>query len=282
VDVLDLALQACVVLFMVAGLAGAGLGVAPAAAIAQLRDRQFVLRTLIGGWLLSPAAALLLLALIPLERPYATALLLLALAPCAPFAPARVRTAHGDSACMAAFVVLAAGGTVLVMPVAVPLMLAGNVGPWAVARPLVLFVLLPLLAGTALRGLRPQAADRARRPLDVAAQAATVGLMILIGVIHGRGMVDAVGSHAIAVQALFITAVTAGADWLGAGLPHGQRSVLTIGLSTRNLGAALAPLAAVDPDPRAIVMIALAVPLTVAASAVVARMLAWRAAPETA
>jgi BASS family bile acid:Na+ symporter len=277
VDVLEVALRACVVLFMVAGLAGAGLGVEPGAALARLADRRFVVLTLGCGWLLCPAAALLLLALIPLDRPYATALLLLALAPCAPFAPAKVRAAHGDPAAMAAFVVLTAAGTVLIMPVAVPLILASAVDPWDIARPLVFFVLLPLLAGLALRASHPRAADAAHRPVAAAARAATAALVVLVAVLHGRGILDAVGSHAIAVQALFVAAVTVGADWIGAGLPHGQRTVLTIGLSTRNLGAALAPLAALDADPRAIVMIAIAVPLTMLASAAAAHVLARRA-----
>jgi hypothetical protein len=69
VDVLDFALRACVVLFMVAGLAGTGLGVAPGEALAQLGDRRFVLLTLAGSWILWQAAALLLLAVSTLARP---------------------------------------------------------------------------------------------------------------------------------------------------------------------------------------------------------------------
>jgi BASS family bile acid:Na+ symporter len=49
-----------------------------------------------------------------------------------------------------------------------------------------------------------------------------------------------------------------------------------VGISTRNIGAALAPLAAIDSDPRAVVMVAIAVPLTLAAAAVAARVLAQR------
>jgi BASS family bile acid:Na+ symporter len=179
---------------------------------------------------------------------------------------------------MAAFIVLTAAGTVVIMPLAVPLILPGAVDPWAIARPLLLLVLLPLLAGSALRGVGPRAADRAVGPVAAVTRAATAGLMVLVLVMHGPGILDAVGSGAIAAQLLFIAAITVGADWLGAILPSGQRSVLTIGISTRNLGAALAPLAAIDPDPRAIVMIAIAVPVTLIASAAAARVLARRAA----
>jgi bile acid:Na+ symporter, BASS family len=276
-DAVDVVLQACVVLFMVGSLGGAGLEVAPRAVLAPLRDGRFVRLTLAGSWLLSPAVAYLLVGVVPLDRPYATGLVLLALAPCAPFAPAMVRTARGDPAYAAAFMILSAVTTAAVMPVALPLLVPGlSADPWAVARPLLLFVLGPLLAGTAVRGLRPQAADRLAPPTAAVTRGAALALMLFIVFAHGRGVMDAIGSYAIATQVLFVVLVTIAADRLGAGLPDAQRSVLTIGLCTRNLGAALAPLAAIDRDPRAVVMIAIAIPVTLAASAFAARRLARR------
>jgi BASS family bile acid:Na+ symporter len=201
--------------------------------------------------------------------------MLLALAPCAPFAPAKVRSVRGDAAYMAAFIVLTAAGTCAAMPLAAPVILQGTTAnPWAVARPLLLFVLLPLAAGSALRGLHPAAAERVRVTLAAVLRAATLGLLLLVVVVFGRGVLDAVGSGAIAVQVIFVAGLTLLVHQLGAVLPDAQRSVLTIGLSTRNLGAALAPLAAIEPDPRAIVMVAIAVPVTLAAAAVAVRVLA--------
>jgi BASS family bile acid:Na+ symporter len=231
---------------------------------------------------LSPALAYLLVQLIPLDPPYAAGLLLLALAPCAPFAPAQVRTAHGDAASMAAFVVLTAVSTVLVMPAAVPAILGGgSVSPGAIAVPLIAFVLLPLLGGIAIRALAPAVADRARVAISSAMRVATGGLLVLVVVIHGRSVLHAVGSYAIATEALFLAVLTLAAYRLGVALPEPKRIVLTIGLCTRNLGAALAPLAAVDADPRAMVMIVIAVPLTLAASTLTARRLALPAAGST-
>jgi BASS family bile acid:Na+ symporter len=274
----DVVLQACVVLFMVGSLGGAGLDVAPRAVLAPLRDRRFVRLTLAGSWLLSPAVAYLLVRVVPLDPPYATGLVLLALAPCAPFAPAMVRTAQGDPAYAAAFMILSAVSTAVVMPMAVPLLIPGlSADPWAVARPLLLFVLGPLLLGTALRGLRPRTADRVAPPIAAVTRGAALALALFIVFAHGRGVIDAIGSYAIATQVLFVGLVTIAADLLGSGLPEARRSVLTLGLCTRNLGAALAPLAAIDFDPRAVVMIAIAVPVTIGASAFAARRLASRA-----
>lgn len=51
---------------------------------------------------------------------------------------------------------------------------------------------------------------------------------------------------------------------MGSGMPPRQRSVVSLGAGTRNLGAALAPLLVTPPDPRTMVMVALAVPITLA------------------
>jgi bile acid:Na+ symporter, BASS family len=58
-------------------------------------------------------------------------------------------------------------------------------------------------------------------------------------------------------------------------MDRSQRSVLALGLCTRNVGAAIAPLYAVPgTDPRAMAMCAMAVPVTLVLSAIAARILA--------
>jgi BASS family bile acid:Na+ symporter len=89
-------------------------------------------------------------------------------------------------------------------------------------------------------------------------------------------MLDAIGSYAIAAQVVFVAGITVAAHLSGAGLADRQRSVLTIGVCTRNLGAALAPLSAVDADPGSLVMIAIAAPVTLVMSSLAARWLTPR------
>jgi BASS family bile acid:Na+ symporter len=159
------------------------------------------------------------------------------------------------------------------MPVGVPLLLPGTAAdPLAIARPLLVFVLLPLLAGTTIRGLRPRPADRIEAVVATVTRAATLVMLVALPIVHGQGVIQAIGSHAIFTQTICVTVVTMAAQLSGSGLPDSQRAVLTIGMATRNLGAALAPAAAIDPDPKVIVMIAIAVPVTFA----VARMAVHR------
>ena len=158
-----------------------------------------------------------------------------------------MRMARGHPAYVAAFMVLTAVVTVIVMPVGVPLLVPGAaVNTWDSARPLVLFVLAPVLAGTAVRGLWPPAAARLEPVVAAITRIATLALLVLVGIMHGRGVLDAVGSHAILAQVVFVAVVTVLAHLAGAGLIAPQRGVVTVGMSTRSIGAALAPLAALS------------------------------------
>ena len=74
------------------------------------------------------------------------------------------------------------------------------------------------------------------------ASAATVLLLVAVGVRYFEGFVGAVGSYAIAAQLIYAVGLLLGTHALAAGMPAGQRSVLSLGACSHNLGAALAPL----------------------------------------
>jgi len=71
--------------------------------------------------------------------------------------------------------------------------------------------------------------------------------------------------------------VTLATDRLGFGLRQEQKSVLTIGMCTRNLGAAIAPLMTIKADSRSVVMVALGIPVTLIFSFLAARWYASHA-----
>jgi BASS family bile acid:Na+ symporter len=132
-------------------------------------------------------------------------------------------------------------------------------------------VLLPLALGMLIRGVRPRTADRLEHPMAAITRAATLALLVMAAFIYSADVFNAIGSYAIVTEIVFLAAVALAAHAFGARLPEAQRTVLTIGTCTRNLGAALAPLAAIDADRRTIVMVVIAVPATLAISALAAR-----------
>ena len=101
---------------------------------------------------------------------------------------------------------------------------------------------------------------------------------VLLERLYGKGFAAAVGSYAFGTQILFFSAATVGTYALSFCLPQTQRSVLTLAMSTRNVGAAFAPLLSVqDIDKRAIVMVAIGLPMQIIASLLPAQSFARRA-----
>jgi BASS family bile acid:Na+ symporter len=263
--VLTIALKIALVLFMAGNLLEMGLKLDPQNALRGLRDTRFVALTMLWGFVLGPALAYAITRVVPLAPPYATGLILMGMAPCAPFLPMLVGKAKGDLGYTAAFMLLTAAGTVVFMPLAVPFLIPGmDVGTWAIARPLLIMVLLPLAVGMAVLRLSPPVAGRARPVIKGATLVATIATGILCVVVYGKGLLGIAGSLAVASHVLFFGVMTTFSYWLGFGLPSDRRIVLSAGMATRNLGAALAPLFALaDVDQRAIVMVVLGLPLMV-------------------
>ncbi len=264
------------VFFMVGSLLEVGLKLRIREAIAALHNVQFVTLSLVWAFGLCPVLALLLSRIVPLSEPYAIGLILLGMTPCAPFFPTFAEKAHADFGYVAAFVILAAVGTVIFMPIATPILLPGfKADAWTIARPLVLYIALPLAVGLLVRIGREALADRVHPLVRKVTVIVTLLMLALVLWIYGAEFLQAVGTFAIGTQLLFYLMVAGCSYVLAYGLPHSQRCVIALGICTRNIGAAFAPVIAVPGlDKRVVVMVALAVPITLGCAALVARVLA--------
>jgi len=279
-EILDVVLKISIIVFMVGNMAGMGVQLAMAEALAALRNVRFIVMAVVWGWVLCPSFAYLLVKIIPIEQPYAIGLILLGMTPCAPFMPVMVRKARGDLSYTGAIMLLAAIGTVAFMPFAVPRMVSGlTADAWVVGRPLLFFVLMPLSLGMAVRRYAESVASRFYPLIKKTTDITTMVMLAVMAIVYGKDFVGAIGSYAIGTLVLFVGVVTLATDRLGFGLKQEQRSVLTIGMCTRNLGAAIAPLMTMKADPRSVVMVALGIPVTLAFSFLAARWYA-RYAPQ--
>ena len=280
-DLLMVLFKISLAIFMAGSLFEMGLRLSLPDAVRGLRSFRFVTYALVWSFLICPAFAYAITRVIPLEAPYAIGLILLGMAPCAPFVPLMVDKAKGDLGFTAAFMVLASIGTVVCMPFTVPLLATGlTASAWAIAKPLLVVVLLPMAVGVIIR----RSADAfASKITPLAKKAAGIagaiwGLLCLI--IYGKGLLGVAGSFAVASELLFFGVVFAGTYLLGMGLPYEQKVVLSIGVTTRNLGACLTPLLSVpDMDQRATLMIVLALPIMVIVPRLGMRWLARPASP---
>ena len=255
-------------IFMAGSLLEMGLRLSLPDALRGLRNARFVAYTIVWGFVICPALAYAITRILPLEPTYAIGLILLGMAPCAPFVPMLVDKAKGDLGFTAAFMLLASVGTVVCMPITVPLLAKGlTTSAWAIAKPLLMVVLLPMAVGVLIR----RGSDAiASKLLPVAKRiAGLAGFLwaVFCLIIYGKGLLTMAGTFAVLSQLIFFGVICIGTYWFGAGLGYEQKVVLSVGVTTRNLGACLAPLlTAPDIDERATLMIVLALPLMVIAS----------------
>ncbi len=278
---LTLLFKITLAIFMAGSLLEMGLRLNLQEAFRGLRNVRFVAYTLVWSFVLVPALAYGITLVIPLQAPYAIGLVLLGMAPCAPFVPGLVDKAKGDLGFTAAFMLLASVGTVVCMPFTVPLLTTGlTASAWAIAKPLLIVVLLPMAIGVIIRR---QADAFASKLLPFAKKLAGIfGLLwsVLCLVIYGKGLLGVAGEFALASELLFFCVIFLGTYWLGFGLPYEQKIVLSVGVTTRNLGACLTPLLSVpDMDQRATLMIVLALPIMVIVSLLGAKWLGPAAEP---
>ena len=252
-------------IFMAGSLLEMGLRLNLPDALRGLRSVRFVVYTLLWSFVICTALAYAITLVIPLEPTYAIGLILLGMAPCAPFVPMLVDKAKGDLGFTAAFMLLASVGTVVCMPFTVPLLAKGlTTSAWAIAKPLLTVVLLPMAVGVIIRRNWDALASKL---LPLAKKMGGLfGLIwsILCLIIYGKGLLTMAGSFAVASELIFFGLICIGTYWLGFGLRHEQKTVLSVGVTTRNLGACLTPLlSAPDVDQRATLMIVLALPIMV-------------------
>jgi BASS family bile acid:Na+ symporter len=168
---------------------------------------------------------------------------------------------------------------VLLMPFAVPLLIEGlTVSAWAIAKPLVVLVVMPLVMGVGIQILWPSVASRIQPFVKKGTGIDTILMLVLVVIIYGKGFLGSIGSYASGTQAVFFLVITAGSYALGFGMPRHQKSVVSLGLCTRNCGAAMAPLfVAADVDQSAIVMVTLGIPMMFISALIAARIFGARA-----
>ncbi|MCF1708265.1 hypothetical protein L0V05_05465 [Tabrizicola sp. J26] len=279
---MEFAFKLAVILFMAGSLLQLGLVVTLADAVTSLRDWRFLGVAFAFAFLVGPALAWGITRMLPMAESYAEGLILLGLTPCAPFLPPLVRRAGGDMTRVPAIMVLSAVGTVVVLPVALPFILPElAVSAIAIARPVIGFLLFPCMVGMALLWAYPATAKAILIPVERGTHLAAIGALGLCIILYGNNFVDSLGQLAILAQVSFLVALTSLAYAGSYALNREKRAVIALALSTRNVGAALAPLLPVaGSDQRAIVMVILGIPVQMVIAAVVSAVMARHARPD--
>ena len=246
-----------VLVFTVSNLASMGLQVNIPPVLKTVRNPRFLVLVLVWGWVVGPALGYLITRVLPLAEPFAAVVLLTSLAPCAPFLPPMVEKARGDVDFAGAFIPAAAVGTVVFMPLFAPQLIHGlTLSALSLAKPLVLTVLIPLLAGAVLRTYAAPWAAKLFKPVKALAGLSTALTVLFCILLYSRRMLDTAGSFALASMTLFMLVMGLITYRFGFGLKQSERSVMCLGMGSRNIAAVLAGVLAIpNGDPRMTAMV---------------------------
>jgi BASS family bile acid:Na+ symporter len=183
-----------------------------------------------------------------------------------------------------ALIPLVAVGTVVLMPLMAPLLITGlTINAWALAKPLLMTILLPLVVGAAIRHYADKGAAKIFPAVKGLALLSTLLTILWCLVIYGRGMINTAGQFALLSMTLFMVGMGLITYRFGFGMKQNQRSVMALGMGTRNVAAVLAAALAIpNADPRMVVMVIMWTLWSVVLAAIGAKIFAKQAdaAPE--
>jgi BASS family bile acid:Na+ symporter len=281
-EFLEVVANLAVLVFVVTCMVTAGLGLSMRDVVAPLRRARLVLLAVVANFVIAPALAYALTELVPLDRPHAIGLLLLGGAAGAPFLPKLAELAKGDLAFSVGLMLLLTVGSVVFMPVVLPVLIPGlSADPWPILRPLLVTMLLPLVAGMAVRRWSGRWASRLRPGFGIVSNVSMVLAVVLLVGLNFQAMIGTFGSGAVAVAVLFVALSLAVGYSLGGPSP-GTRSVLGLGTGQRNVAAALVIATQNFDDPGVVVMLLVSTLAGLVVLVLAARYLARRSSADQA
>lgn len=226
-------------LFVVTSMLAMGMSLTIAQIVEPLRNVRLVVLALVANFVLVPALAYVIAAVIPIDDALRTGLIVLAAAGGAPFLPKLVQVAQGPIALGVGVMVMLMVVTIAYLPIVLPLLLPGvEVDPWAIAQSLVVLMLVPLAIGLLIRANAAETAAQYQPVFTKASSLAIVVLMVAGLALSARNILGLLGTGGIIALLLFVLGSLAIGVVLG-GRDPGVRSVLGLGTAQRNVSAAL-------------------------------------------
>jgi len=213
-------------------------------------------RTLAAMFAVMPLLAVALAAGFDLHRSLEIALITVAISPVPPVLPKKQLAAGGTSSYAVGLVAVTAVVAVVFIPVAI------QVFGWALGRsfdvPVGLLIkivatslLLPLVAGMAIRKAAPEWAERIAGKIALGAGILLLVALVPLLIAARHALLAQVGDFTLAAIAVFVAAGLATGHLLG-GPDEGDRTVLALATATRHPAVALAVAQAAAPDEKTV------------------------------
>jgi BASS family bile acid:Na+ symporter len=238
-------------LFLITAMLSVGLQTAPGDLLSLLRSRGLLLRALLANFVAVPIVGIVLARTVPLKPEAAAALLLLACTPGGISAlqfTTRIKGASlfaGSSAFLLTFV------AVFLSPALVALVLPGDISvmiPYSRAALFVLiYLLLPLVAGTLVRSRGERLAEKLSKPCAIISLVLFIVVLVLMMGLR-KGAMNAVGKEDLIYMLIFII-ISMAVGWFMAGPAKDMRPVLATVTGMRHVGLSILIAVNAFPDP---------------------------------
>lgn len=244
--------------FILTSMLAMGLSLTIKQIMDPLRDVRIVLLALLANFLLVPALAYLITAVIPLDDGLKTGLIIAGAAAGAPFLPKLVQVAKGNAAFSVGLMTLLMVVTVIYLPVMLPVLLPGaSVSPWDIAQSLIFSMLLPLGVGLFIKARYEEIAESLQPHMSQISSLAIVLMLVTILVLQFSTIIGTIGSGGLLAALFFLLGALLIGLLLG-GREGSMRSVMALGTAQRNLAAAMLVAAQnFSNDPNVLVMVML-------------------------
>lgn len=227
-------------LFIITSMLAMGMSLTVKQILDPLRNVRMVVLVLAGNFVLVPALAWLLTAVLPMGQPQVTALILVGACAGAPFLPKLAQMSKGNLALSVGLMVLLMVVTIFYAPLLLPLLLPGvQVDALAIAQSLIVLMLLPLAIGLLVKGRYAETAVSWQPHLS---QASTYSLLLLVAaglLLQWRNIIGAIGSWLILGTLILVVGALVIGYLLSFGSEANDRKVVALGTGQRNLSAAL-------------------------------------------
>ena len=237
--------------FLITAMLSVGLQITAGDLRSLLRSKGFLLRCLLANFVAVPIVGIVLARTLPLRPEAATALLLLACTPGGISAlqfTTKIKGAAifaGSSAFLLSFI------AVFLSPALLALILPGDISvviPYVRALLfVVLFLLLPLVAGTLVRSRTERLAEKLSKPCAIMSAVLFVVVLVLIMGFRKQAM-NAVGKEALLYMLIFII-ISMAVGWFMGGPAKETRPVLATVTGMRHVALSLLIALNTFPDP---------------------------------
>ena len=233
---------------------GFGLRSTPDDLLYLLRRRGLLLRSLLAMLFVMPVLAVLFVKAFDFRQTVEVVLVALAISPVPPLLPLKESKAGGRRSYALGLMLFLGLLSVVVIPLVIELAQhvfsrSLTVDSVAIARIVLVAVLLPLVAGVAVRRWLPTVARRLVKPVHLIANGLLIiGVLVLLAV-SWRAVWAAVGDGTLPALTAFVVAGLAVGHWMGAPEPE-HSAVLALSTACRHPAIALAIASANFPDLR--------------------------------